>query len=63
MHGSPSKLKARTFRVAFRLPVDETPHRAKARPTSRVYRNPVIMAQEWQQALDSGEHRTQAEFA
>jgi len=29
----------------------------------RLYRNPVILAQEWQQAISSGEHRTQAEFA
>jgi hypothetical protein len=29
----------------------------------RLYRNPVILAQEWQQAISSGEYPTQAEFA
>ena len=29
----------------------------------RLYRNPVILAQEWQQAITSGEYCTQAEFA
>ena len=29
----------------------------------QLYRNPVTLAQEWQQALRSGEHSTRADFA
>jgi hypothetical protein len=49
--------------VTFRFPADETPHRSKARRSPRLYRNPVILAHEWQQALDSREYATQADFA
>jgi hypothetical protein len=63
MHGSPSKLKDRTFRVTFRFPADETPQRSKPSRSPSLYRNPVILAQEWQQAFTTGEHGTQADFA
>jgi hypothetical protein len=61
--GSPSKLKARTFRASFCFPADKKPRRSIPHLSSRRYRNPVILAQEWQQALDSGEYGTQADFA
>jgi hypothetical protein len=60
---SPSKLKGRTFRMTFQLPADEKPRSSKTHRLSRLYRNPIILAQEWQQALSNGGHATQAEFA
>jgi hypothetical protein len=47
----------------FHLPADEKPQRSNPYPSSKRYRNPVILAHEWQQALGSGEHGTQADFA
>jgi hypothetical protein len=47
----------------FHLPPDEKPQSPKPRQLARVYRNPIILAHEWQQALDSGEYGTQADFA
>jgi hypothetical protein len=63
MHGSPSRLKARTFRATLRFPDDGKPQGSNACRVSRLYRNPVILAQEWQQAINNGEYRTYAEFA
>jgi hypothetical protein len=63
MHASLSKLKDRTFRVTFRFPADETPQRSKLSRSPSLYRNPVILAQEWQQAFKSGAYGTQANFA
>jgi hypothetical protein len=60
---SPSKLKARTFRATFCFPAEGKPQASKARCVPQLYRNPVTLAQEWQQALRSGEHGSQAEFA
>jgi hypothetical protein len=48
IHGSPSKLKARTFRAAFRFLDAGKPQGAKGRRVPRFYRNPVILAQQWQ---------------
>jgi hypothetical protein len=61
--GSPGKLKDRTFRTTFHFPIDETPQRLKPDSSSKCYRNPVILAQEWQQAFKSGAYGTQANFA
>jgi hypothetical protein len=61
--GSPSKLKDRTFRATFRFPDDGKPQGSKARRVPQYYRNPVTLAQEWQQALWSGGHDTHADFA
>jgi hypothetical protein len=47
----------------FYLPTDEKPQRLKTHRSARLYRNPIILAQEWQQALDGGEYPTQADFA
>ena len=63
MHGSPSKLKDRTFRATFRFPDDGKPQESNARRVPRLYRNPVILAEEWQQAINRSEYRTYAEFA
>src|SRR5262245_52782136 len=45
--GSLNQLKGRTFRVVFRLTDGEAVHRKKTTP-SRRYRNPLILAHEWQ---------------
>jgi hypothetical protein len=63
MHGSPSKLKDRTFRATFHFLDDGKLQRANVRRVPRLYRNPVILAQAWQQAITSGEYHTRAEFA
>jgi hypothetical protein len=63
MHSSPSKLKDRTFRVVFHLPASEKLQRSTRHRSPRLYRNPIILAQEWQQTLATGEHGTQADFA
>jgi hypothetical protein len=47
----------------FHLSADAKPERSIPHQSSRRYRNPVILAHEWQQALGSGEHGTQADFA
>jgi hypothetical protein len=39
------------------------PQRSKALRSSKLYRNPVILAQEWQQALGNRDHSSQADFA
>jgi hypothetical protein len=46
----------------FHLPPGEKPQRPKPRQP-KAYRNPIILAREWQQALDSGEHGSQADLA
>jgi hypothetical protein len=60
---SPGKLKARTFRATFCFPAEGKPQGSKARRPPRRFRNPLSLAQGWQQALGSGEHSTQADFA
>src|SRR5262245_41466031 len=47
----------------FHLSPDEKPESCNPWQPARVYRNPVILAHEWQQAITSGEYCTQAEFA
>jgi hypothetical protein len=47
----------------FHLSPDEKPQRPKPRQLARVSRNPIILAHEWQQALSSGEHASQADLA
>jgi hypothetical protein len=63
MHGSPSKLKARTFRVTFRLPAIEQKSTTKASKPVRLYRNPVTLAREWQKKLAGGECSSPAVLA
>jgi hypothetical protein len=47
----------------FHLSPDEKPQSPIPRQPAILYRNPIILAQEWQQALNSGEYSTQADFA
>jgi ParB-like chromosome segregation protein Spo0J len=46
----------------FHLPPGEKPQRPKPRQP-RAYRNPIILAREWQQALASGNHGSRADLA
>ena len=62
MFGSLNPLKGRTFRVVFRLTDGEGPSRKKAKP-SRCYRNPLILAHEWQKALEDGDSSSPAALA
>jgi hypothetical protein len=61
--GSPSKLKDRTFPAVFEFPaVKKKPTSAGHKP-SRLYRNPVYLAQEWQKALENGDYSSPADLA
>jgi hypothetical protein len=60
---SPNKLKDRTFRASFHFPADETLKSSQPSPSSKRYRNPIILAQTWQQAFKRGAYSTQADFA
>jgi hypothetical protein len=61
--GSPSKLKGRTFRAMFHLPAAEEPQRSRSQKATRTYRNPVVVAQEWQRALQNGAYSSAADLA
>src|SRR5262245_16269641 len=62
MSPSLSTLKTRTFRVVLRLPDGEATYRKKTQP-SRRYRNPLILAHEWQRALENGDCSSPAVLA
>ena len=60
---SPGKLKARTFRAEFKLPdLRKEVNGVEPTPTRR-YQNPVILAQDWQQALANECHVSPAAIA
>jgi hypothetical protein len=61
-YGSLNPLKGRTFRVVFRLTDGEAAYRKKIQP-SRRYRNPLILAHEWQRALENGDCSSPAALA
>jgi hypothetical protein len=61
-YGSLNPLKGRTFRVVFRLTDGEEAHQKKTQP-SRRYRNPLILAHEWQRALENGDCSSPAALA
>ena len=61
-YGSLNTLKDRTFRIAFRLTDGEAAYRKKTKP-SRRYRNPLILAHEWQKALEDGDYASPAALA
>jgi hypothetical protein len=63
MHGSPSKLKDRTFRVTFRVPAIEQTSKTKTSKPVRWYRNPVTLAREWQGKLTAGDCSSPATLA
>jgi hypothetical protein len=63
MHGSPSKLKARTFRATFHIPSIQHTSKTNASKPVRWYRNPVTLAQEWQGILTNGECSSLAALA
>ena len=61
--GSPSKLKDRTFRAVFEFRAFEEEPKSTSHKASRLYRNPVYLAQEWQKALGNGECSSPADLA
>jgi hypothetical protein len=61
--GSPNRSKDRTFRMIFQFAV---PARSSTKPKSRhpkARRNPIFLAREWHDALESGEVSSRAELA
>jgi hypothetical protein len=63
MYGSPSKVKARTFRATFRYPIADKGQRSKKRKPPRFYRNPLPLAQAWQKALERGDYSSAVDLA
>ncbi len=61
--GSPSKLKHRTFRAVFEFPAVKKESKGTKHRPSRLYRNPVYLAQEWQKALSNGDSSRPADLA
>jgi hypothetical protein len=61
--GSPSKLKGRTFRAVFHLPLVEKAQKVNIQRLARTYRNPLVVAQEWQETLRSGTYSSAADLA
>jgi hypothetical protein len=61
--GSPGKLKDRTFRAVFEFPVVKKKPKAIGYKPSRLYRNPIILAQGWQKALENGDCSSPADLA
>jgi hypothetical protein len=58
----PNQVKDRTFRAVFGF-VDTRKGCGKKVTPSKRYRNPIILAQEWQKVLERGECRSPAELA
>jgi hypothetical protein len=61
--GSPGKLKDRTFRAVFEFPVVKKKPNATNHKPSRLYRNPVYLAGDWQNALGNGDCFSPADLA
>ena len=61
--GSPDWSKGRTFRVVFRFRQAAARPRTATRKPAKVYRNPIFLAREWQQALDKNKVSSRAELA
>jgi hypothetical protein len=61
--GSPGKLKDRTFRAVFEFPVAKKKPNATNHKPSRLYRNPVYLAGDWQKALGNGDCFSPADLA
>jgi len=57
--GSPKLSLRRTFATTLKLPEQAV----KPPPIPRIYRNPVALAQEWQQRINSGEVESRAALA
>ena len=59
MKNSPNYLKERTFKLSFVLPdfADMTKPKLK-----KVYQNPIYLAMEWKQMLDSKQFKSKAEL-
>lgn len=60
---SPYKSIDRTFRTVFVLPPARSGQKSAKRKPSRTYRNPVILAREWEKMLRSGEYASQTALA
>jgi len=56
-------LKDRTFSVVLKFPDLKKEHKAKEFSPSRLYRNPVNLAREWQKALGNGDCSSPANLA
>ena len=59
MSGSPDCNIDRTFTSTFYFPQKAT----KANKTARIYRNPIYLAREYKQMIDSGQVKNQADLA
>ncbi len=63
LRGSPNKSKDRTFRIVFEFPsIKKKSEGLKPKPL-RLYRNPIIHAQEWQKSLTNEDCSSRAELA
>ena len=60
--GFPSWLKDRTSKAVFELNITSKKEKLSHKST-KIYRNPIILAQEWKQLLENGEHTSQADLA
>jgi hypothetical protein len=63
MHGSPGKLKDRTFRAEFKLPNPQRECKPVEHTPSKRYQNPIVLAQYWREALASGSYASPAALA
>src|SRR5262249_37035126 len=61
-YGSLNPLKGRTFHVVFRLIDGKATYRNQTKP-SRRYRNQLLLAHEWQRALENGDYSSPAALA
>ena len=60
--GSPNRLKDRTFRAFFKMPVARVTHNL-IKMGKNQYRNPIYLAKEWRKALDNGQYASLSELA
>jgi len=60
---SPDKSIGRTFRVVFDLPPARRGEKAAKRKPSRTCRNPLFLALEWKNMLESGDYPSQTDLA
>ena len=58
-YSSPNKSIGRTFRAVFVLPPNLRGEKAVKCKPSRTYRNPVFLAWEWKEALETGKYPSQ----
>ena len=61
--GSPNEVIGRTHRAVFRLRKPIKRPKRQRRKASKQFRNPIQLAREWQNALDSGQVASKAALA